>query len=469
MKNAGLLLLIACTTLPADIRLPAFDKSTLPNGAVLQVMARHDVPLVTIRVAVRGGMESEPSGLRGIASVVADAVRRGTAKRTADQFADELDFLGATIQSGVTAQSINFTLELLSKDVDKGLELLSDALLHPSFTPGELQKLLAERIDAAKGVKDNPGFAASEYVRGFFYGPNHPYGNPVDELSLGRIKREDVLAFHKNMFVGKNMVVTIVGDIDAKTAAGKASAGLAGVTPGVAYEWKKVARVQPLTTRVAVIDKPDATQTNFLIALPGIDRTHPDRVPLWVVNTLFGGRFTSMLNEELRINSGLTYGANSRVDENRLPGRVTLSTFTKTETTAKALDMTVGMLGRIRDKGITPEQLASAKAYLKGIYPTEHLETADQLSDVLTDMEMFGLNRGEVDDLFSRIDAVTVEQANEVAKRYYSPDRLTIVLLGNAAKFEGDLKKYAPRIVRVPITNPGLTLPLTSASTRSGQ
>ena len=176
-----------------------------------------------------------------------------------------------------------------------------------------------------------------------------------------------------------------------------------------------------------------------------------------------------MLNEELRINSGLTYGANSRVDENRLPGRVTLSTFTKTETTAKALDMTVGMLGRIRDKGITAEQLASAKAYLKGIYPTEHLETADQLSDVLTDMEMFGLNRGEVDDLFSRIDAVTVEQANQVAKRYYSPDRLTIVLLGNAAKFEGDLKKYAPRIVRVPITNPGLTLPLTSASTRSGQ
>ena len=269
MKNAGLLLLIACTTLTADIRLPAFDKSTLPNGAVLQVMARHDVPLVAIRVAVRGGMESEPSGLRGIASVVADAVRRGTAKRTADQFADELDFLGATIQSGVTAQSINFTLELLSKDVDKGLELLTDALLHPSFTPGELQKLLAERIDAAKGVKDNPGFAASEYVRGFFYGPNHPYGNPVDELSLGRIKREDVLAFHKNMFVGKNMVVTIVGDIDPKTAAGKASAGLAGVTPGVAYEWKKVARVQPLTTRVAVIDKPRRHTNEFPDRAPG--------------------------------------------------------------------------------------------------------------------------------------------------------------------------------------------------------
>jgi predicted Zn-dependent peptidase len=176
------------------------------------------------------------------------------------------------------------------------------------------------------------------------------------------------------------------------------------------------------------------------------------------VNTLFGGRFTSILNDELRVNTGLTYGASSRYDQNHLPGSLYISTFTKTETTAKAIDVALELLKRLKDKGITAEQLQSAKNYLKGTYPSQQLETADQLADVLSEIELFDLNRGEVDDLFARIDAVTVEKANEVIRRYFNADNLTFVLLGNAAKIANDIKKYSPSVVQVPITRPGVSV-----------
>jgi len=204
-----------------------------------------------------------------------------------------------------------------------------------------------------------------------------------------------------------------------------------------------------------LVDKPDATQTYFQIAQPGIDRKNPDRVKLDLVNTIFGGRFTSMLNDELRVNTGLTYGASSTVERSRLPGAITISTYTKTETTARAIDLALAILKRIGDTGITAEQLASAKAYVKGLYPTTRLETIDQLANVMGELELNGLTRDEIDGYFERIDAVTVADANAAAKKYYRSDGLTTVLIGPAAKIGQEVKKYDPNPTVLSIKTPG--------------
>ena len=443
------------TAAAAEVRLPRYTRSILPNGIVLNVMPRGDVPLVTIRVVVRGGIESTPEGLAGLPSVTAEALRRGTAKRTAEQFSRELDALGGTWSAGVDNQSSYVATEILAKDLGTGLDLLIDALVRPAFPEAEIKKLLAQRIDAAKAAKDASDGGVGQYYAGFFYGASHPYGHPPDELSYARITREHIVDYHKRMYTGRNMIVIVAGDIDPETAGKQVAAALAAVPEGQAYSWRKPAPLASQGTRVLVVDKPDATQTRFLIGQPGIDRTHPDRVALWLVNTLFGGRFTSILNDELRVNTGLTYGAGSRFSQDRMPGALTISTFTSTPNTGKAVDLAVSLLKRLRERGITAEQLASAKAYLKGTFPSERLETTDQLAGMLSEIELFDLNRGEVDDLFARIDAVTVEKANEVAKRYYKDDALTFVLLGNAAEFEAELKKYTSAPVTVPITKPG--------------
>ena len=250
------------------------------------------------------------------------------------------------------------------------------------------------------------------------------------------------------------------GDLDVKAFGEKLSKLFTAMPAGEAHAWITGAalpvRKQP---RLLLMDKPDATQTYFRIAQPGIHRTHPDRTALSLVNTLFGGRFTSMLNDEPRVSTGLTYGAGSQVYEDRLPGAILISTYTKTETTVDAIDLALTVLRRLRDKGISADQLASAKAYVKGNFPRDALETADQLANQLGEIELFGLNRGEIDDLFSRIDAVTVEKANEVARRWIRDENLQFCLLGNAAKIKDAVSKYAPSMKVIPVNDPGFMAP----------
>ena len=440
----------------AQVRLPQFSRQILPNGAVLNVMPRKDVPLVTIKVTFKGGAEAEPAEYAGLANITAEAIRRGTTKRTNEQFSSELDSLGAQFNAVADLQSVNVTAEFLSKDLAAGLDLLLDAIVHPAFREEEMKKVVAQYVDSAKSLKDNPDAVAGEYYRSFYYGDAHPYGRPADELTYSKISRQQIVDFHKRMFVGRNMLIAVAGDVDPAIAVKTLTDAFGSVPAGEGYQWKKVSVSRAKQTRIAVIDKPDATQTQFLIGQPGIERSHPDRVPLWVVNTIFGGRFTSMLNDELRVNSGLTYGASSRFDQTHLPGRITIASFTRTETTGKAIDLALTLLKRLREKGLTAEQLASAKQYLKGTYPTDRLETPDQLVNILNEIELYDLNRGEVDDLFARIDAVTLDRTNEIIKKYYSSDNLTFLLLGNAAKFKEDLKKYGDDLVMVPINRPGL-------------
>jgi zinc protease len=458
-SRAGVIAILAACSLLGEVRLPAYTRQVLPNGVVVRLMPRPGVPLVGFRVLVRGGSEAEPANLAGLGGVTAQLLRKGTSKRTADQFSEELDFLGGTFQTADAAQSSSTVIsaEFLKKDFDRGLELLSDAVLHPAFPEAEVRKTLAQRIDGAKSAKDNPQFAISGYFSAFFFGASHPYGRPADELTLARIQRKDIVDFHSQNYCGKNLVVIVTGDFDPSAAA-KIREVFGAVPAGTAFESTR-APVVPTGSRLLLVDKPDATQTYFYIGQPGIERKNQDRVKLMLVNTLFGGRFTSMLNDALRVNSGLTYGASSILQQPRLPGAIAITTYTKTDTTEQAIDMAIDILRRLAEKGISVEQLASVKAYVKGTFPMQRLETTDQLAQMLGEMEVYGLGKEEVDDLFSRIDACTLADANAMAKKYYKADNLTFVLVGNAAKIRDVAKKYAPKVTEVPITKPGFTAP----------
>lgn len=449
-------LLLASVAVFGQVRLPPFTQQVLPNGVTVDLMPRAGIPLVGFRILVNGGAEAEPAGLSGLASVTAQLLRKGTSKRSAGQFSDELDFLGGTFQTPETTESpaTVITAEFLKKDFERGLDLVSDAALHPTFPEAEVRKLLAQRTDTAKTIKDNPQAAIGMYFAAFFFGPDHPYGRVADENSLSRIQRQDIAAFHTRNYCGKNIIVIVAGDFDPAAVAPKIREAFSNVPAGDAFKPVKAPAI-PSGARLLLIDKPDATQTYFYIGMTGIDRTSADRVKLMLVNLLFGGRFTSMLNEELRVKSGLTYGATSIIQQPRLPGAAIIASFTKTETTEKTIDLAVDVLKRLREQGLTAEQLASAKAYLKGTFPPQRLETTDQIATALSDLAIYHLGKADIDDLFSRIDAVSLDEANATARKYFRDDNLTFVLLGNAAKIRDAVKKYAPKMVEVPITKPG--------------
>lgn len=450
-------LILAASSLAAQARLPEYSKQTLPNGATVILLRKPDVPLISLRAVFRGGAEAEPSGLNGIASITSELMRRGTSTRTSDQIALELDSIGATLALSSNRQTSAVATEFMTRTTDQALAIFEDVLLHPTFPEPEVKKVLAQAADQVRSAKDNPAFAIGRYFNAFYYPAGHPYhtSGAADEAALAKMSRAGIEAFYKRMYTGRNLILIAAGDLDPATLGARIAKIAAALPAGTAFTPGKVAPVHHSAARLLLVDKPDATQTYFRIGLPGIGRTSPDRVPLLIVNTLFGGRFTSMINEALRVKSGLTYGANSILEQDRLTGAIVINSYTRTDATEKALDLTLSVLKDLREKGIDAAMLASAKAYIKGGFPTERLETADQLADVLGELEFYHLDKGEIDDLFSRLDAVTLEQANAVARQYFTGSALQFCLIGNASKVEPMVKKYAPDLKVISIQAPG--------------
>ena len=443
----------------AQIKLPPHSREVLPNGVVLEVMQRKGVPLVDISIAIKGGMESDPDDEPGLSGVVADLLRKGTATKTAQQFSEAIDGLGGTIRTRADHQASLVESEFLSKDFSSGLALVADAVAHPAFEGAEVAKLLAQRIDDIKALKDNPAEAIEPYVYSFFFEKSHPYGRVVNEISVRRMTRDRIAEFHKRQYVGSNTIVAVVGDIDPEQVKAEVGRTFGTLPAGEAYDWHAPIHLpESPQARLLLVNKPQATQTYFYIAQQGIYRTDPDRVPLQLVDIVFGGRFTSMLNEALRIKSGLTYGAQNVLERDRLQGMNAISTFTKVDSTGNAIDLALQTLGMLHEKGITAEQLASAKAYMKGVYPRHVLESTSQLASLLLQLDVFGLDDSEITEMFHRIDAVTLAKANEIARSHFQTSGLVFVLLGDGEKIRSLSSKYAPEIDELSITSPGFGL-----------
>jgi predicted Zn-dependent peptidase len=448
--------LLSAACLSAQIKLPAYNRRVLPNGVTLYVMRRAGVPLVDIDIAVKGGKESEPAALPGLAEVTADLLRKGTASYSAASFSEVLDALGGSYRSSTDPQMTVFETEFLAKDFAEGLSLVAGSVLHPTFPDEEVVKLLGERRDDVKALKDNPARAISPYAHTYFFGKAHPYGRIIDEESVSRITRPAIDQYYKRMYVAENLVVAVVGDVDPSLASQEVERAFRQAPANPPYRWMEPAKLpDDAAYRLLLVDKPGATQTYFYIMQPSIEASNPDRVAIRVVNVLFGGRFTSMLNEELRVKTGLTYGAHSTVEMDRLQGMNAIETFTKTDSTAKAVELSLSTLKAFRANGITAAQLASAKAYLKGTLPQTMIETSDQIARELIRLDVLGLDRTEIDDLFQRIDTVTLDQANGVVRKYYRTEGLTFVLIGDAAKIRGQLADFPAKVREVGITKPG--------------
>jgi predicted Zn-dependent peptidase len=211
--------------------------------------------------------------------------------------------------------------------------------------------------------------------------------------------------------------------------------------------------------RLLLVDKPDATQTYFAIGNVGVSATDPDRVAIRVVNTAFGGTFASLLNSALRIESGYTYGANSFFQMEKAAGPFAIYSFTKNETTVPAIDLALKVLDDFHKNGLTQAQLDTAKKYIKGQFPPR-IETSGQLASRIASNEFYGLDDNEINQLESRIDAVTVESARQVIAKHFPKENLVFTLIGKASEIRPAVKKYADTMDERKISEPGFWPPV---------
>jgi predicted Zn-dependent peptidase len=451
---------LCLTATAAPLRLPTHQKFVLKNGLTVLLLEKHGVPLIDVCAIIKAGAAVDPAGQEGLASITAGLLRKGTNKRTAQQFAADLDFIGATFDAEAGADFTTVREEFLNKDVDRGLELFFDALLHPTFPSEETSKLLAQALDSVKGAKDDPQSVLGVYYDSYLLG-THPYGRPAngDEISLGKIQRDSIAKFYETNYVPGNVILAVAGDF-ATLEMRKKLEDAVTAWPARTATTVAIPSTQPMKgRRLLLVDKPDASQTYFALGNMGVARTDPDRVAIRVVNTIFGGRFTSALNEALRVESGYSYGARSFFDQRKVPGPFAIRSFTKNQTTAAALDQTLKVLDNLHKNGVSNEQLASARSYIKGQFPPS-IETSAQLAQIIAVHEFYGLGDDEVNELEARIDAVTPEIARQVIQKHFpTADNLIFVLIGKTSEIGPVVKKYAEKQDARSISEPGFWPP----------
>ncbi len=446
--------LVAQTAAPA-LKLPAYKKLKMKNGMTVFLLEKHQVPMVSFSVVVRAGSVADPAGKDGTASLTADLLRKGTKTRTADQISEDLDFIGARLGFSASDDYTSGSAEFMKKDVAQGMDLLADVLMNPTFPDAEVTKLIKQNLDGIKAAKDRAASVVGLYFDHYLYGA-HPYGRPTDgdDKTLAAVTRDDVVNFHRAYYAPGNTILAVAGDFDTaemeKLLEQKFGAWSGKITPPPAVPQPAAFKGRKLL----LVDKPDATQTYYNVGNVGIARDNPDRVYIEVINTLFGGRFTSMINSELRIKSGLTYGANSRFSQRKVPGPFVISTYTANKNTEKAIDLTLEVVKRLQDKGVTEEELQSAKNYIKGQFPPR-METADQLAGLLTQLEFYGLDEKEINTYYAKIDSMDIATAKRIIKQYFLGDDLVFVLVGKASEIEPVVKKYAAQMDKKSITEPG--------------
>ena len=437
------------------LQIPPHERIVLKNGMTVLLMEKHGVPIINVAGIVKAGGLEDPAGEEGLASTTANLLRKGTTTRTAQQFAADIDFIGGSFAADASADDTSVSAEFLTKDMDKGLALLADAMLRPIFPQAEVDKLLAQSVDGIKAAKDSAQNVMFEYYQGYLYN-GKGYGRPTggDEVSLKNIKRAEIKKFYETYYTPANTILAVAGDFKAAEMKEKLRAAFEGWPAKAAPAAKQGSVAQLKGQRLLVVDKPDATQTFFTIGNVGIAANDPDRVAIHLVNTVFGGRFTSMLNEALRVESGLTYGASSFFVREKEPGPFAIFSYTKNETTGQAIGMALEVLRKLHTDGVTKEQLDSARNYIKGQFPPT-IETSGQLAGLIASHEFHGLDDSEINELDARLDAVTPEIAKQVIAKHFPKDNLVFTLIGKAEEVGPAVKKFAEKEDGRKISEPG--------------
>lgn len=423
---------LAASAQAAEFQLPAFETVRLSNGLSIYMMERHEVPLVAVRAVVRAGATVDGPAA-GLANLTGDALLLGSRAYSKQQIDQSFDFRGARLSSGTSADGTVLYADFSKDDIQTLLPIMADALQNPLFDAAEFGKLRARTVDGLKQAKESPRNVVQPYFYSMLFGQG-AYANPVSGTvsSVSALETKDVQSFHQRYFRPDNAALVVVGDFKPSVMRAQLEKLFgnwksAGPMPARA----ETGKVSADKSRVWLVNKADAAETTFMFGGAGIARNDADYVPLQVINTILGGRFTSWLNDELRVNSGLTYGANSSFQTLAQAGVFGVSSFTATAKTEAALALAHKTYQRLWDKGIDAATLESAKAYVKGQFPPRY-ETNQQLAGFLSDMYVSQINRSQIDHFMRDVDGLTPEKAKQLVDKHFPRDKLQMLLIGKA-------------------------------------
>lgn len=445
-SHAFMLGLIISSVSFAQFKLPDYKTVTLDNGLTVYLMEKKDVPLISFSAVFDGGVIKDGS-ISGIASFTAEALRFGTTNYSKSQIDSLFNFYGSNVSTYANADYSGLYTQFIKDNTEKLFPLIKEMILNPSFPESEIEKRKQRWIAELDQVKESPRSVIGNYFNKHIFAnfPYYAYGNPVQGTKAGieSISYEKVKEFYDHCYFPQSSAIAVVGDFNSSEMKKIIEIYFGG--------WKKNKSeatihvdmtLKPFeNSSVYLINKDNATETTFMIGGFGIIMNNRDQIQLDVINTILGGRFTSWLNDELRVNAGLTYGARSRFAQYKYSGTFYISTFTATENTEAAIDLALKTYNRLFEKGIDEETLLSAKNYVKGQFPPDY-ETAGSLGGFLVQKYIYGLDDSFINNFENEVNGLTVDKANELIKKYFPKDNLQFVLIGKADDIRDVVAKY---------------------------
>jgi zinc protease len=417
-----------------DVKFPPYAVKTLGNGLQVVAVSHHEQPVVSLRLIIRAGAAQDPENRPGVAAMAATLLDQGTTTRSAEQIADAIDSIGGALGTGAQSD-LSFINAIVMKDsLNFGLDLVSDVAQHPAFAKEELERQRQQSLSGMRVSYDDPEFLANVVFDRLVYG-FHPYGRPQlgTPETLAALTREDLLAFHKKWFGANNAILAIVGDVSPEEAFSGAERAFGTWAKGTAEPAKPI-EPPPPTRRLVVIDKPGAVQTEIRVGNIGIPRKHDDFMALDLAAKVLGGEGANRLHRVLRSERGLTYGASADFNAFKQSGDIVAQTNTRSETTGETLRLMIDEVWKMLRDRVGDRELEGAQEYLTGSFPLT-IETPSQIALQILNAVFFGLNMNDLQTYRERVNAVSVDDVQRAARNYLHPDRLTIVLVGDASAF----------------------------------
>ncbi|HWA05403.1 MAG TPA: pitrilysin family protein [Ignavibacteria bacterium] len=433
---------------PKDVQFPDYFDTTLPSGINVLVIENNKIPAVSVRMVFKDAGSFYDGDKFGLASITAEMLTKGTINRSATEIAEEIDFVGGSINAGSDWDGSYISLSVLKKHLNTGIDILSDVAQNPVFAEDELARVKEQRLSSILQSKDDAGHLSDKKFNKVVYS-ELPYSNPAEgtEVTVKNITNEDLKEFYKMNYYSGNLIIAFVGNITKEEALKITEEKFSnlpkdGMNRVNSFKYSEKTGIK----NVYVINKPGAVQSNLRVGHLGIPRNNPDYIAVTIMNTILGGYFGSRINYNLREKHGFTYGARSYFNPHLYSGDFSVDTDVRNEVTDTSVSLILEELKRIITEEVTDEELETVKNYMTGVFPLQ-LETANAVASRVINLKLYNLPKDYYSKYISAINALTKQDILDAAKKYIHPENTTIVVSGDAGAVKDKLAKFGEVLV----------------------
>jgi len=425
----------------------------LANGMVIFLQEDHELPLVTGTVLIKGGASSEPAAKVGMMSIYAASWRTsGTEKKNGDQLDDELEAIGAKVETGAGVDTTSASFNCLKENFDQVFTEFLDVLEHPVFREDKIALAKRRLSTAISRRNDEIGSIAGREAAKLGYGKDSPYGREAQYWTVAAVTRQDLLDWHKRHFAPNNIIFGMVGDFDSKQIENRLREAFGSLPKGTPYDPPQIPVPGP-KPGVYVAEKTDVNQSEIAMLGVGIRRDNPDYFAVRVMNEIFGGGFSSRLFKNLRSKQALAYSVGGGVGAgyNHL-GLIDISMGTKSASTAKAVAALYQQIDDLLINPPTDAELKQARDSILNGFIFAYDSPDKVLSEQLT-YELYGYPKDFLERFRDAVDKVTSADVHRVARKYIDKRKLAVLVVGNPKEFDKSLTQFG-QVTKLDITIP---------------